>query len=358
MKRIGYVYEDIISVENCKAAIQKATIGKRKRGYVKRVLENIDSFAVDLSNRLQTANFLTEYTSRTICDKSSCKEREILIPKFYPDQCAHHALMNIIAPHILKSSYYWSCANIKGKGIDLAAKGTSRATSKRSRAKYCLKYDITKFYPSIDHDILKAKLRRKFKDEKALRLLDLVIDSCDKGLPIGNYTSPIFAELYLQETDAKIKEHYKAKYYIRYADDGIILGANKRKLHSIFLGLSEDFRKIGLTIKSNWQVFKILYKGKGRKIDFVGRCYAKGFATIRKRTALRFIRQSRRIKRLQDEKANISYHQAVSYISRCACLKHSSSQGLKVKYFQPINIGQLKRIIRYESTRKQLAAAG
>ena len=96
--------------------------------------------------------------------------------------------------------------------------------------KYCLKLDIKKFYPSINHDILKEILRYKIKDEELLQVLDGIIDSAE-GVPIGNYLSQFFANLYLAYFDHWIKEVLKVIYYFRYCDDITILGANKEELH-------------------------------------------------------------------------------------------------------------------------------
>lgn len=350
MKRIGYIYEEIVSVENCKAAIISASRGKRDRENVRRILADLDFYAEDLSERLQRLNFITPYRSRVITDGLSGKERELTIPNFYPDQCAHHAIVQIIQPYIIQSSYYWSCGNIPGRGIARAAKGVSRATRKNAKqAKYCFKFDIKKFYQSIPHDGLKAALRRKFKDKNALAILDAVIDSYECGLPIGNYTSPWLAELYLQTLDRMITSSPCVKQYVRYVDDGVIIGSNKRELHKLGAEIEKHLRSLGLQLKENYQLFRISRNGRGRKIDFVGKCFGRGFATVRKRCALSFMRQSRKIQRLQAANSPISYHDAAGFLSRASCLLHTNSFGLRKKYYETVNINELKDIIRRAS---------
>lgn len=90
-----------------------------------------------------------------------------------------------------------------------------------------MKLDIKKYYPSIDKEILKNKFRRLFKDNDLLWLLDTVVDS-ENDIPIGFYTSQWFANFFLTDLDHYIKEILKVKYYIRYADDMILLGNNKK----------------------------------------------------------------------------------------------------------------------------------
>lgn len=361
MKRIGHLFEEVTSIENCKAAIIEASDHKRKRRRVRSVLENIDFYASDLSKRIQSGDFLSEYTSKTITDKCSGKTREIMIPRFYPDQCAHHAVVRVIGKYIKKSSSYWSCANIRKRGLRRAVKGIRRKTQKNSKCRYCLKMDIRKFYPSINHEILKGMLRRKFKDARLLHVLDLIIGSCPSGIPIGNYTSPVFAELYLQGLDHMIQEKIRPKGFARYADDIVLLDSNKRKLRKAFSAIKQFADGLMLTIKGDWQIFRICFsdktgKKRGRKIDFAGKCFGIGFNTVRKRIALAFMRQSRRIRKKQAAGKAISLHMASSFLSRAGCLNWSDSSGLKRAYYSTVNIKKLKGVVRNESHRKLRAS--
>lgn len=347
MKRIGYLYEQMVSVENCRKAILNASKGKRRRSAVNTILKDIDRYSLELSERLKTLSFVTPYRPRIIHDGLSGKTREIQVPAFFPDQCAHHAIVQVIGPIISASMYFWSCANTPGKGIDLACIGVERATVRNKKhVRYCVKCDIRKFYPSVPHDLLKARFREKIKDEKALAILDLVVDSHEQGLPIGNYTSPWFAEFYLQPLDNYIKQELHAKYYVRYADDIVIIGTNKRKMQKMLKGLISKTKELGLEIKDNYQLFPIYDGKRGRKIDFVGRCFALGYATVRKRRALALMRQSRKIRKLQAKGVRIPYRMASGFISRCACFKHTKSKGLKETYYDTVNIENLKEVIR------------
>lgn len=347
MKRIGNLYEQIVSVENCRTAILNASRHKHSRREVQRVLNNIDFYANDLSRRIQRCDFITPYKSKVVCDGLSRKTREILVPRFYPDQCSHHAIIQVIQKPILKSSYYWSCANIPHRGIDHASKGVERATKRDIKhSKYCFKCDISKFYPSVNHQVLRDKLRRKFKDDNLLFLLDLIIVSCEKGIPIGNYTSPYFAEIMLQGIDDFILSCNGVKHYVRYADDMVIIGNNKRKLHKACECLKVELAKIDLILKDNYQVFPIQRGYKGRRIDFVGKCFGLGFTTIRKRRSLKLIRQSNRIRYMQKMSKPIPYRTASGIISRATQFLHTNSYKLKIKYYSPIKINELKEIIR------------
>lgn len=307
MKRTGYIYEDIINVDNCKKAIINASKSKNKKGYVVKILNNIDYYANDLSKRLQTKRFTTPYRVKKIIDGCSKKERIIHIPKYYPDQCAHHAIVQVLKPFILKSSYYWSCANIEGRGLSRAQRGMRRMTQ-QNEIKYCAKLDIRKFYPSLKNDKLKKFLRTKIKDIKALEIIDTIIDTAE-GLPIGNYTSPWLAEWYLQSLDHYIKEELK--------------------------------------VKDNYQLFRVKNGKNGRKIDFVGQCYAINYSTLRKRRALVIMKQSRLIDRLKRKNKKLNYHLCASYISHNSGYLYSNTYHMKMKYQKHYNC--IKKVISERS---------
>lgn len=352
MKRVGFLFEKITDVQNCRLAIIEAAKGKRKKKYVKDILKNVDVYAVNLAMRLSTGDFVSPYKEKTVKDGLSGKERMIQVPAFYPDQCAHHAIIQVLMPIILKSSYHWSCANIPNRGIDRACIGIERATRQDPKhSKYCVKMDIKKFYPSVDHEVLIGVLERKIKDKKALGILEKVIRSCD-GLPIGNYTSPWFAELLLQPLDHFITSHDAVHHYVRYADDIVLIGPNKRKLRKVMYDIMDFLKDYKLSVKDNYQLFRIYNNGRGRKIDFVGKCFGINITTVRKRRALAFMRQSRRIQKLQQLGKPVSFKQAAGFLSRASCLRFTDAAGLRKKYFDTINIEMLKGVIRYESYRR------
>ena len=124
----------------------------------------------------------------------------------------------------------YSC--IKGRGIHGVVRKMKQVLKDKGNTTYCLKLDIKKFYPSIDHAVLKMILRKKIKDVQLLALLDEIVDSAP-GVPIGNYLSQFFANLYLTYFDHWLKEEQQVKYYIRYADDMVILHRDKAYLHQL-----------------------------------------------------------------------------------------------------------------------------
>lgn len=125
------------------------------------------------------------YQEKKIQDGVRKKERIIYKPRFFPDQIVHWCLMQQIEEILKKGMYYYCCASVKNRGILYGAKYIKKIlVDDRKNTKYCLKLDIKKFYPSIDKDTLKKKFRKKIKCRDTLNLIDIIIDSSDKGLPI------------------------------------------------------------------------------------------------------------------------------------------------------------------------------
>jgi RNA-directed DNA polymerase len=284
MKRKSNLYQQIISVDNLVSADKKAMKGKATQPGVKAHLQNQEANIQLLHEMLKNKTYRTsEYTKFVIYEP---KEREIFRLPYFPDRICHHAVMNVLEP-IFTSCFTadtYSC--IKGKGIHGAARAVRTALQDESGTTYCLKLDIKKFYPNINHEILKQLLRRKLKDTDLLWLLDEIIDSTE-GLPIGNYLSQYFANFYLTYFDHWMKETKRVKYYFRYADDIVILSPNKAELHQILAEIKQYLNdNLKLTVKENYQVFPVEKRG----IDFVGYVFFHTHTMLRKSIKQNFAR--------------------------------------------------------------------
>ena len=318
MKRVGYIYDKILDLDNLKVAIMKSSLGKRDQGRVKRIIEDIDSYALKIQTILKNKAYVpSEYTIKTIKDGAHAKERTIYKPNYYPDQIIHWALMLQIEPIISRGMYEYTCGSVPKRGTSFGQKTLRKWLDKdKKNTKYCLKMDISKFYPSVKNEILKQHFRRVIKDNDCLWLIDTIIDSAE-GLPIGNYTSQWFSNFFLQGLDHFIKEDLKVKYYIRYVDDLVLLGPNKKKLHRAKDEIAGYLISIGLSLKGNWQVFRV----DCRDIDFLGFRFYRDKTILRKRNALRIRRRCRKI----NKKQILNYTDASAVISYWGWLKRSDS---------------------------------
>lgn len=290
MKRINNIFPLIAEPENLALADRIARKGKATQQGVIEHDRNREQNMKTLHELLLTKQFTTsDYTTFTIFEP---KERHIHRLPYFPDRIVHHAIMNHLEAEFVRTFTRDTYSCIKGRGIHAAARGVRKALSDVPGTTYCLKLDIQKFYPSVDHAILKQLLRRKIKDQDLLWLLDDIIDSAP-GLPIGNYLSQYLANFYLAYFDHWLKEQKQVKYYFRYADDMVILDASKEKLHALLADIRRYlWENLKLTVKGNYQVFPV----RARGIDFVGYRFYHSHTLLRKSIKQNFARMLARRK--------------------------------------------------------------
>lgn len=356
MKRYGYLYQKICDVENVKAAIICASRNKRNRNDVRYVLRHIDQKAEELSNLLKTHTYtLTPYTEGIVVGGTNNKARNIHKPHFYPDQCIHWAIYLQIAPILQKSFYEYSCGSVPGRGSHYGKRAIERwVRNDRKHTKYYLKMDIHHYYPSVQPDRIKALLKRKFKDKELLAILDDILDM-HTGLPIGILLSQWFANYFLTDLDFMIKQKLKAKYYVRYMDDMVIFGSNKRQLHKMRVEIGQWLNDHGLEMKGNWQVCKF----DADPLDYMGFRFYRNKTTLRKSILYRISRKVRQIR-----KYGVNYHRACGMISYFGYLYCTNTHRFTEEHIKPyIHIKQLKRVIRrkqrndYKTKRKHCKAS-
>lgn len=285
MKREDNLMDKIASMENLLLADEKARQGKKCRYGIKIHDRNKEANLLKLQKDFREGTYKTSpYTKFIVHDP---KEREISRLPYFPDRIAHHAIMNVLEPIWVNSFSSCTYACIKGRGIHAGVKAVKKALSDMEGTTYCLKIDIRKYYPSIDHEIMKQKVRKKIGDQRLLVVLDEIIES-DTGLPIGNYLSQYLANVYLSDFDHWMKEEKHVKYYFRYADDIVVLSSSKEYLHDLFRDMREYIQtELKLTVKQNWQVFPI----EARGLDFLGYVFFHDYTRIRKRTKQRIIKK-------------------------------------------------------------------
>lgn len=317
MKRVNNLYDSIISLENLRLAYHKARQGKTNTHGVRLFDRDSENYLQQLQKELFEKSYRTsQYSVFTIYEP---KER-IIYRLPFRDRVVHHAIMNVLeqiwVPIFINNTY----ACVKGRGIHGALKHLKRDLKDITGTKYCLKMDIRKFYPTIDHSILKSIIRKKIKDVQLLDLLDKIIDSAP-GIPIGNYLSQFFANLYLSYYDHWLKEVKQIRYYYRYADDMVILFEDKPFLHGL-LGEIKKYldKELNLQLNQNYQVFPVDDRG----IDFVGYVFFHTHILMRKSIKKRFCRRVAKINKRNLEPPEYK-HQISSWLGWA---KHCNSKNL------------------------------
>lgn len=223
-------------------AFYGAAKGKRNTTAVAVFEFNLSHELLRLQGELQSRTYQPgPYTTFMIHDP---KERMISAAPFR-DRVIHHALCAVIEPIFERTFIHDSYANRKGKGTHRAIE---RYQHYARRYRYVLKCDIKKFFPSLDHAVLKRELRWKIACPATLWLCDLIIDNSNeqasgadfegvqhffnrRGLPIGNLTSQFWANVYLNRFDHFVKETLAAPGYVRYVDDFVLFSDRKEELH-------------------------------------------------------------------------------------------------------------------------------
>lgn len=230
MRRHNNLFDQITSTDNLRLAYRKARKGKTSKSAIKRFDTAPEKRLARIQSQLIDGTFNTSrYQTKWVFEP---KQRLIYVLPFNPDRIVQHAIMNVIEPiwdSMLISDTY-ACRS--GKGIHA---GSRRVMEFVRRYKYCLKCDVSKFYPSVDHDILFGIIQRKIKCRRTLELLQNIIYSIGggKNVPIGNYTSQWFGNLYLNELDQYLKHKYRIKPYVRYCDDFVLFADDKAILNKM-----------------------------------------------------------------------------------------------------------------------------
>lgn len=338
MIRYNNLYEKISSIENIKLAHKNARKNKTHYAEVKMIDQNQNKYFKKIQSMFTNQTFKNAKYTKMLKSTENGKIREILKLPYYPDRIIHHCVMNIIEPIWFSTLIRDTYSSIKGRGIHDGVSRIKKALKDEANTKYCLKMDIEKFYPSINNEILKQIIRRKIKDTKLLWLLDEIIDSTS-GVPIGNYLSQYFGNLYLSGLDHYAKEVLKIRYYFRYCDDIVILSDNKTNLHSVLKNIEQYTGKLKLKLKNNYQIFPVDSRG----IDFLGYRFFHNYILLRKSIKKKFTLKVKMIKLKHSQMRPIEV--VSSIMSYYGWLKHCNSYNLISKHIndEVIRIIQLNK---------------
>ncbi|MDR1071649.1 MAG: reverse transcriptase/maturase family protein [Rickettsiales bacterium] len=287
MKSHRNLWDQFISKENFAFAVKRALRHKKKTAEIRRFLENADEMTERLRMAVLGGQFTTsKYRVKTIYEP---KKREIYILPFYPDRIVHHALMNVLIPIWDRMFIDDSFACRPKKGIHSASQRCMRFVR---RNKYVLQCDVRKFYPSIDHRVLMDIISHKIKDKKLVGLIENIVGSVegDTNLPIGNFCSQWFGNLYLHELDLFVKHELRARDYLRYCDDFCLFSDSKRELGR-HLAKIRSF--LADKLRLTFSLAEISTVGNG--VDFLGYRHFPDCVRMRKSTFERITRRLGRI---------------------------------------------------------------
>lgn len=239
MKKLCSVtLQDIASLENLCAAWEEFIKGKRSKEDVQAFAEALADEIMSLHEALMDGSYLHgPYVHFRISDP---KPRDIH-KATVRDRLLHHAIHRQLYPFYDRIFIADSFSCQKDKGVHRALNRframARKASRNHTRTCWALKCDIRKFFASIDHETLIGLLSERIKDRAFLSLLSRIIDSFEtspgKGLPLGNLTSQLFSNIYLNELDQFVKRFLRVNYYVRYADDFVFLSFDNMRLAAL-----------------------------------------------------------------------------------------------------------------------------
>jgi len=315
-------YKDIISVENLFEAWREFVRGKKNK-------KDVSEFSLSLAHNVfklheELKNKTYKHSSYTAFNISDPKPRSIHKASV-KDRLLHHAIYRILYPYSDKKFIHdsYSCRLNKGthKAMSRFQEIAYRASQAHTKTIWILKCDIRKFFASIDQKILIEILKKHIKDADTIWLLERVIESFDsgmkgRGLPLGNLTSQLLVNIYMNEFDQYIKQELKVKYYIRYADDFIVTTIYRSNIEELLSDIKSFLRnRLNLELHPSKVSIKTLSSG----IDFLGWIHFPNHRVLRIST------KRRMIKKLKD---NSDYQIKQSYLG---LLRHGNTYKLKQK---------------------------
>lgn len=366
------LFNSICSMDNLYRAYQNAKSGKGWYKEVKQIEKRPFYYLTGLQYMLKNHLFKTSEYEIFILNEGK-KKRDVYKLPFFPDRIAQWAILQVIEPFLVANMTADTYSAIPGKGIQPIVNDlrgyykTKRVDGKKKsvwvpsilltdeeNTRYCYKIDLHHYYQSINHEVLKQKFRKVFKDPELLWLLDEIADSINTateedlielslsgeievdpntGIPIGNYMSQYSGNFYLSSFDHWVKEELHVKHYYRYMDDVVIFASSKEELHEIHRKVTAYTRDyLHLNIKGNYQIFPTKVRG----VDFVGYRFFGEYTLLRKSTAINFKRKMRACRKKMENNIPPTYSEWCSFNSYKGWLGNCDSYRLSKKYIEPL----------------------
>ena len=384
MKRLGHIWEEVLDLDNGFVAVAEGTLNKRhdratKRFYfsAEQVEQNPSCYHVVDPVRAKdyVAKLIPGLRNQTwkpkppryihrYCQNRSQKKgkwRDLYVPAF-DDHIIAHMIMKVVMPAFDRGMHPHCCGSVPGRGIKHIVRTISRWMQNDLECRYFVKLDIRKFFDNIRGDILMRKLEEIIKDKYVLWAFDQIIKSAPVACPVGYYTSPFFANLYLQDLDWMIEQDlYKVRrgkrikyvrHYLRYMDDMVLIGTSKADLTKAIRAIQKYLMdQYGLELKPTWEIKRI---GKHENVDGEWKlkkdtywCDVGGYKFCKDSTIMRdgIFLATRRLARKMFRQDYYKPHQCQSIISRIGWSSHCDSSHFLDSIKSYINLKTTRRII-------------
>lgn len=328
------------------AILDAATRKNRNRRDVQKVLRNLDYYVPEIRRVILEEDYHPRKHSPVVIH-SERKDRSIIKPDFYPEQIVHHILVTAFKEALMSGMIDQSMGSIPNRGCHAGMRYIRKwLTNDPKGTRYCFQGDIHHFFQSVDKELLKEDIQRKIRPCHMRNLWCQIIDEgAEQGIPLGFYTSQWNGNFFLTPMDHYIQSLDGVSHYIRYMDDIIVFGPNKKKLHRVKDCIEKYLFSRKLQLKTSWQIFPIEYewggKKHGRPLDFMGYKFYRNRVTLRKDLAYA---SANRAKTVSRTKWNIRI--ASGAISYKGWIDDSDTYAFFQKHIKPYtNYHDLRRFI-------------
>lgn len=334
MHRDGNIIPEIVDYHNMVLSFETVLKGKeRKRSRQgKYLLSHREDVITELSAQIADGTFtLSDFHEKDIIEGGKVRRIQILSLR---DRIAAHAIMTVVDEHIRRRLIRTTSASIKGRGMhDLLNYICQDIRQDPEGTRYCYKFDISKFYESVNQEYVMHCVRHVFKDPILIKLLDGFVHMMPHGISIGLRSSQGLGNLLLSVfLDHYLKDECGVRYFYRYCDDGVILASNKHQLWAIRDIVHERISSIDLKVKENERVFPI-----EEGIDFLGYVIYPSHVEIRKRIKQRMAQRMHDIKSRRRRTELIASFYGMAKHADCNNLFHKLT-GIEMKSFKDLNV--------------------
>ncbi len=334
MRREGYIVEEVADYSNMSSSFDQVLRGsKRKKSRQGRyLLAHREEVIQELSGRIASGTYtVKDYRERTICEGGKIRRIQVLTMK---DRIAVHAVMSVVDRHLKKRFIRTTSASIKNRGMhDLMTYIRRDMCEDPEGTQYCYKFDISKFYESVGQDFVIYCVRRVFKDQKLIAMLENFTRLMSEGISIGLRSSQGLGNLLLSVfLDHYLKDKYGVRHFYRYCDDGVVLGETKAELWKIRDAVHGQMNSIGLSIKPNERVFPV-----DEGIDFLGYVIRPDYVRLRKRIKQKFARKMHEVKSRRRRRELVASFYGMAKHADCNKLFYKLT-GKKMKSFKDLNV--------------------
>lgn len=334
MRREGHIIEEIVEYSNMAESFDQVLSGtKRKKSHQGRyLLAHREEVIKELSERIASGTF--HVTEKDIEEKDiieAGKLRHIQFFKKLKNSIAVHAIMSVVDKHLKKRFIRTTSASIKNRGMHDLMKYIRRDMQKDPEGtRFCYKFDISKFYESVNQDFVMYSVHRVFKDKKLIAMLDNFVRIIPQGISIGLRSSQGLGNLLLSVyLDHYLKDRYGVRHFYRYCDDGVVLGKSKAELWEIRDAVHEQLEQIDLKVKANERVFPV--------DDVLGYVIYPDHVLLRKRIKQKFARKMHEVKSKKRRRVLIASFYGMAKHADCIMLFNKLT-GKEMKSFKDLNV--------------------